>query len=187
MSNFGADDLGEALKAGSTKPVVDQLAYNLLFRAIEHEIQSFCVENDVAILTYSSIMQGLLAGTFSRPQDVPDDRARTRHFSNSRSQARHGESGCEEDTFQTIAAIRAIAEEAGIPMADLAIAWLTKRTGVASVIVGARNAEQVERNLKAADVSLSDELIDRLDDATLSLKETLGTNADLWQGDSRVR
>lgn len=186
VSNFGPEDMSEFLSE-STALCSNQLAYNLLFRCIEFEISPFCEENEISILSYSSLMQGLLTGKFNSPDDVPEGRARSRHFSNDRPLSRHGEPGCETETFRTIREIRQIASKTGLPMADLAICWLLSRPAVCSVIVGGRNPEQVKQNVKALELNVDQEILDRLTVATDKLKSILGSNADLWQGDSRIR
>src|SRR6056297_2709170 len=105
-------------------------------------------------------MQGLLADKYSSPDEVPDGRARSRHFSSDGPQARHGEEGAEELTFDTIDAIRTIAEDVGEPLHRVAIAWLTEQPAVGSVIVGVRSPEQARDNIAAGEMSLSDEVID---------------------------
>jgi aryl-alcohol dehydrogenase-like predicted oxidoreductase len=185
LSNFGVNDLSEGFQHAD-EISSNQLPYNLLWRAIEFEILPECRKRHLPVLCYSPIMQGLLTGKFSNPQEVPDDRARTRHFSSERSQARHGESGLEEETFATIEKIRAIAEKLGKPMADVSLAWLLEQPGVCSVIVGGRNAEQVNKNVKAAELKLEHDVMEALNEATRGLKEKLGANADMWQGEGRI-
>jgi aryl-alcohol dehydrogenase-like predicted oxidoreductase len=185
VSNWGPKDLDAILQHGH--PDVDQVAYSLLFRAVEYEIAPKCEEEEISILCYSPIMQGLLADKYASPDEVPEGRARSRHFSSDRPQARHGGEGAEELTFDTIDAIRAIAEDVGEPMHRVALAWLVEQPAVGSVIVGIRNPEQARDNAKAGNLNLSTEVIDRLNEATQPLKEELGANADMWQGESRIR
>lgn len=179
VSNFGKNDLGKALDS-SRGIVSNQLAYSLLFRAVEYDIQPICQSNNISILTYCSIMQGMLAGKFATADEVPADRARTRHFSCKREHTRHGQPGHEKLTFSSIARIKDIAENAGIPMADMAIAWLIAQPAVTSAIVGARNSQQAERNAKAGDLELSDDILAELSKATEDLKTAMGANPDLW-------
>ncbi|MBV9468071.1 MAG: aldo/keto reductase [Abitibacteriaceae bacterium] len=186
VSNFGPRDLSELLQT-SYLISSNQLAYNLLFRAIEHEIQPLCVQADISILCYSPILQGLLAGKFANADEVPDDRARTRHFVGTRPQARHGEAGAETETFAVIEQIRQIAQEIGQPMADVSLAWLLQQPAVTSVITGGRNAEQARLNVRAGDLTLPADVVTRLSAVTESLKQQLGTNADMWQNPSRMR
>lgn len=187
VSNFGPRDLGEAL---SHAPVAsNQLVYSLLARAIEHEIQPLCEERRVGILCYSPLAQGLLTGKFASADDVPSSRARTRHFSSNREHTRHGEPGCEAETFRAIGQIQSIAEETGEKIGNLALAWLLAQQAVTSVLAGARNREQVERNARAADIQLSEKVLRQLDEATRPVKQMLGPNPDLWQPaeNSRMR
>lgn len=186
VSNFGKEDLSEAFKY-TDEISSNQLPYNLIWRAIEYEVLPECKNRHVPILCYSPIMQGLLTGKFSDPAEVPDDRARTRHFSLKRRQTRHGEAGCEKETFETLKKIKTIADQIGKPMVEVSIAWLMAQPTVGSVIVGGRNAEQVKKNVKAADLKLDDDVLKQLNQATQPLKEQLGKNPDLWEGESRIR
>ena len=167
-------------------PISNQLAYNLLFRAIEFEIAPLCRENQIGITPYSSLAQGLLTGKFASADDVPEGRARTRHFSCDRPQARHGEPGAEVETFEAIARIRRISDDAGIPMNRLALAWLLAQPGVTSVIAGARNADQARANALAADMQLSDDTLAALTASTDPLKHKLGPNPDMWSREPRI-
>jgi len=187
ISNFGPQDLDTCLCAGY--PVVsNQIAYSLLFRAIEYDIQPICHREEISILSYSSLMQGLLTGKFATPDDVPAGRARTRHFSGTRPQTRHRENGAETETFAAIARIREIAAELGEVMADVSLAWILAQPGVTSVIAGARNADQARRNAHAADLELPDDVIGRLSQVTEALKHKLGAGADEWEGgEGRIR
>lgn len=185
VSNFGEKDLMQALSLASIQ--TDQLAYNLLFRAIEEHVQSECVENDVGILCYCPLAQGLLTGKFTAPGQVPEGRARTRHFSKNRPRARHQEEGAERDTFQALEKIKRICQEIDVSMAQASLAWLLGRAGVTSVLAGARTPEQVETNAGAAELELPREVIEQFTEATEYLKEKLGPNPDMWQTDSRIR
>ncbi len=185
VSNFGPLDMAGLLEVGH--PDVDQLAYNLLFRALEFEIAPICEDRETSILCYSPMMQGLLTGKFATADDVPDGRARSRHFADGRELVRHGESGAEELTFAAIAEVRAIADELGAPMHHVALAWLLRQPAVASVLAGMRSRDQALDNAAAAELDLSCEVVERLSAVTDDLKQTLGPNADMWQGQSRIR
>jgi len=186
VSNFAARDLGDIVPLA--RPAANQLAYNLLFRAVEYDVLPACRDAGVPVTCYSPIMQGLLAGKFDSADDVPEGRARTRLFSNGRPQARHGEPGAEAEAFAAIAAIRRLAAEAGMDMAAMCLAWLIGREPVASVIVGSRSAQQSRRNAAAGDLKLPADLAARLDEITRPVKDKLGPNPDLWQAaGSRMR
>ncbi len=185
VSNFGNESL-KVCKSLGYAVSSNQMAYNLLFRAIEFSILPRCVADHIPVLCYSPIMQGLLTGKFTSPESVPDDRARTRHFTNERSQSRHQEEGCEEITFQTIDAIQGIALEMNVSMGSLCLAWLLAQEGIGGVIAGGRNPTQVRKNMEALQLNLPPEVIRQLNETTQPLKKVLGDNADLWQTASRV-
>ncbi len=184
VSNFGAGYLAEAVPL--TRIRTNQLCYSLLWRAIEHEVQPMCEVNDIGILCYSPLCQGLLTGKFRSPDDVPEGRARTRLFSGDRPKARHGESGCEGEVFAAIRAVAGIAEDLGEPMGHVALAWLLARPAVTAVIAGARNPEQARDNARSADLTLKDDVIEELTRVTEPVKAKIGANADMWQSDSRM-
>ena len=187
VSNFGKLDQPESLAAGRFE--ANQLPYNLLWRPIEVDIQPQCVAHTISILPYSPLMQGLLTGKFKTAAAVPDDRARTRHYSHERSQARHDSPGYETETFAAIAAIREIAAEINQPMAHVALAWLLQQPAVTSVLAGARNRQQMEENAVAAELALSADVVQRLSAATDNLKSKFGADPDMWAatGKSRYR
>jgi aryl-alcohol dehydrogenase-like predicted oxidoreductase len=179
VSNFGIKDLSGVYDEGYSV-VSNQLSYNMLFRAIEHDIQPMCVEKNIGILCYSSLMQGILTGKYASADEVQPDRARPRHYSGDRPHAKHGEPGHEELTFSIVAEIKGIAQKINQPMADVALAWLLTRPAVASVIAGGRSPKHSYQNAKAADLQLSDDVLKRLDSVTDPLKKAMGTNPDMW-------
>jgi myo-inositol catabolism protein IolS len=165
----------------------DQLPYSLLFRAIEYEVQPLCLAENVSILCYSTLLHGLLTGKYRQAADVPQGRARTRHFSSSRAQTRHGEGGCEREVFTAIEQIRQIAVDIGHPMSLVSVSWVLHQPGVASVLVGARKAEQISQMTTAVDIHLDDQTIQKLNAATEQVKQILGPNPDMWMSESRFR
>lgn len=185
VSNFGVKDLEDILKLGAI--VTDQLPYSLLWRAVEAEIEPKCAANGVGILCYSPLSQGLLTGKYQAADEVPAGLTITRYYSHTRSGARHGEAGLEEATFAAIAAIRKICAKTGESMGNVAMAWLLKRPSVASVLVGARAPRQLRENVKAAAVELPPDLVAALTAATEQLKEKVGRNPDMWEGQAKSR
>lgn len=187
VSNFGARDLAEVLDLG--RPSTNQLPYSMLARAIEYEIAPACERADVGVLCYSPLLWGLLADKYASADEVPAGRARSRHFSRQRPLTRHGEAGCEAETFAALGRLRAIAQRQGLPLADLAVAWLLHQPGVSAVLTGARKPEQAAENARAAGIVLDTAILDELTQATEAVKRALGANADLWQGaaESRIR
>jgi len=184
VSNFGVSFLREALAIRRVES--NQLAYSLLWRVIEDEVRPVCAANDISILCYSPLSQGLLTGKFSSADEVPPTRARIRLFSRSRPHARHGQGGCEAQVFQAIADIRTISQSLGMAMGQVALAWLLAQKAVTSVVAGARNAAQAAANAQSADIELPPEVLSRLSEATDGVKQLLGGNADMWQSVSRM-
>jgi aryl-alcohol dehydrogenase-like predicted oxidoreductase len=185
VCNFGTRDQSELLAIGRCE--TNQLPYSLLWRAIEFQIQQQCVDEGVGILCYSPLAQGLLTGKFRSADDVPDTRARTRHFSQERPFVRHGEAGQEAETFAAIDRIRAICDQIERPMAQVALAWVLAQPGVTSVLAGARHPRQMRENVQAADLTLPPEVTRKLTTATDALKGALLGNPDQYQGVSRFR
>jgi myo-inositol catabolism protein IolS len=185
VSNFGVADLAEILDHGDVAS--NQLAYSLLFRAIEYELQPLCVQEEVGILCYSTLLHGLLAGKYATPAEVPDGRGRTRHFSKERSGTRHNEYGYEVETFAAIDRVRQISAEIDQPMSLVSVAWVLHQPGVAAAIVGARQPEQIQQVAAAADLNLDPQTLKELDQATQPVKQILGSNPDMWMTESRYR
>ena len=187
VSNFGKQDLTEAVELGNV--ITNQMAYNLIWRNIEKEVLPICEKATVGILCYSSMMQGLLTGKFKAVEDVPEGRARSRHFSkNNRPLVRHQEDGFEEETFEAIDALRSISAAHHLPMGTLALKWLLAQPAVTSVLVGARNAQQAKENIDAVRSDVRPEVLSEATEATERLKSLMGLSLDLWgEEGSRIR
>ncbi len=184
FSNYGVKGLTEALAQGAKISCI-QLPYSLLWRAIEFEILPFCITNKIPVIGYMAIMQGLLTGKFNSPDEVPEERARTRHFSKNRQMTRHFEEGCEKETFDTIKKLLEISKNIGAPLGQVSIAWLLKQKGIGAVLVGARNSNQIMDTISAEKLILSEKTASSLKQASGELKQILGKNPDLWMDKSR--
>ena len=185
VCNFGVQDLSDLLEVGHIE--VNQLPYSLLWRPIEYEIFPKCRENNIGLMTYSPLMQGLLTGRYASADEVPDGIARSRHFASTRPQATHGQQGMEEELFEVIARFGEVCRRIDQPMAHVALEWVRAHEGVSSVLVGARNADEVALNLPAFDLTLPDEIIKELDELTEGIKSNLGNSPDMWHGENRMR
>ena len=185
VCNFGVTDLSTAL---SNMPVVaNQLSYSLLFRAIETDILPRCRQTGVGVLAYSALAQGLLTGKYRQLEEVDDERARIRLYSKDRSGTVHDEPGCEKEANEALEKIHTICADINQPMANVALAWVLKQPGIASVLAGARHPEQIAANVKAAELNLAEDVIGALQAATEKVKSKLGPNADPWRTASRIR
>ncbi len=151
VSNFDGDLIEEALKFGRIDSL--QPPYSLFFRPYEFNgTYDVCRQNEIGIISYSSIAQGLLTGKFShdnRPAEG-DNRAGSTLF--------QGENY--DRALAAVERLKPIAEKYNTSTGQLAIAWVLAQPGITSAIVGARNAEQVRDNAHAAGLEISpDDLV----------------------------
>ncbi len=185
VCNFAEQDLSEMIALSSC--VTDQMPYNLAWRGIERAVLPLCRANGIGVICYSPLAQGILTGRYANADEVPEGLARSRHFADERPLSHHGEPGLEEELFTAVAKIRDIAAELGEPMAAVALAWARQQAGVTSLLVGARNADEVRRNIPSLDLTLSEDVLQQLALATEPVKEGLGDNLDMWYVPSRMR
>ena len=185
VCNFAAQDLSEMITLGQC--VTDQLPYSLAWRGIERAVLPLCRANGVGVICYSPLAQGILTGRYANADEVPPGLARTRHYSDDRPLSHHGEPGVEQELFSALAKIRTTAADLGEPMAAVALAWARQQAGVTSLLVGARNADELRRNLPSLELTLTDDVLRQLAFATEPVKEALGENLDMWYAPSRMR
>ncbi len=181
-SNFASGDLEKLLRHGRAE--ANQLPYSLLWRAIEYHVTPYCQEQGVSVTCYSPLSQGLLTGRYHSADEVPPERARTRHFSSHRSFAEHGHPGVEELLFDTLDQMRKLCDQAQITMTQAALGWAMAQPGVGSVIAGARKPEQIRQSASACDIDFSRDFLNQLSELSQKLKEELGPSPDKWSVDS---
>ena len=185
VCNFGVDDLNEILNLGVFS--TDQLPYNLLWRPIEEEILPECKKNNIGIICYSPLAQGLLTGRYRNADEVPDGISRSRLFNKNRPLSNHDDEGCENEVFKCINKIQKIAKTLGENSAKISLSWVRQQSNITSLLVGARNTKELEMNLSAFEYDLSTEIIKELSDLTHNVKLYLGKNPDMWKSDNRMR
>ncbi|HOD93930.1 MAG TPA: aldo/keto reductase [Clostridia bacterium] len=178
VSNFGIQDLNEITKFGPVH--TNQMAYNLLFRAIDHEIRPLCIEKEIGILCNSPLAQGLCTGKYSSIDQIPDRLKRVWYLSD---EFKH----LHPYIFQTINCIKNIAKSINQPLSAVAIAYDMHREGIVSVLAGARNTEQLKQNISAAELKLNKGIMDNLDECTDELFNLMGYNADMWRVESTIK
>ncbi|HHU79057.1 MAG: aldo/keto reductase [Caldicoprobacterales bacterium] len=190
ISNFGHEQMKEVLDTGA-EPVMNEMTYNILSRAIEKEVLPYCIEKDISIVGSMALQQGLLAGIYQKPEDVPPHQAHSRHFRHERGKgtSRHGEAGAETEVFEVVQRLREIADGMGIHIAQLSIAWVLAKTGIACTLVGSRNEKELLSNIKAAELNLTTELVREIDRLSEPVLEKLGHNPDYYENpkNSRIR
>ena len=153
VSNFDAEQMQRALQSArfqSTQPI-----YNLFNRHIETEDAPFCEREGIGILAYSPLAKGLLTGKYKAGHVFPSH------------DERHESLNFESDRFaRQLAAIdrlQEVAGDKGISLSQLAIAWSLRLPAITCVLFGAKSVAQVEENISAAEVSLSESDIDHIE------------------------
>ncbi len=129
----------------------EQPTYSILNRGIEREVLPTAQRYGMGVLVWSPLAGGMLTGRFRRGQQ--DDLARTGMF-------RHN---ADERRIDAVEQVVALAEETGIRMTHLAMAFAIAHPGVTSALIGPRTSEQLDDLLAGVDVALSDEVLDRID------------------------
>ncbi|HSL56908.1 MAG TPA: aldo/keto reductase [Acidimicrobiales bacterium] len=166
VSNFLAYRLALALGRsdvrGLARFVSVQPRYNLLFREIERELLPLCQEEGIGVIPYNPLAGGLLTGKH-QPGAAPAEGGR---FTLGTAGERYRERYWHDREFAAVAAIRELAEDAGLPMATLAVSWVLGHPAVTSAIVGASRPEQLTATLAAVDAPLDLDLRARLDELT---------------------
>jgi aryl-alcohol dehydrogenase-like predicted oxidoreductase len=145
-----------AERHGWTRFVSMQNHYNLLYREEEREMVPFCIDDGVGVIPWSPLARGFLTGTRTRAGERRTTRAETDGFQD----VLYGRS----EDFDVIDNLNAVAGEEGIAPARLALAWLLHKPGVTAPIVGATKLEHLEDALAAAELSLSDDVVARLEE-----------------------
>jgi aryl-alcohol dehydrogenase-like predicted oxidoreductase len=146
--------------AGPDLFVSSQPQYSMLWQAPEVEIFPLCAANGISQIVWSPLAQGLLTGKYHPGQAPPPD-----------SRAAHSEMGASiklvmnDTTLEAVDRLRPIADEAGLSMVELALAWVLRRPELASAIVGASRPEQVHANAKASGIELTPDTLEAIDEA----------------------
>jgi aryl-alcohol dehydrogenase-like predicted oxidoreductase len=164
LSNFTGWQLQRAVDIAEfchlTCPVTLQPQYNLLVREIEWEIVPAVQANGLGLLPWSPLGGGWLTGKYSRTER-PSGATRLGENPDAGVEAYQRRSTVER-TWDVVETVRAVADEVGCSMAQVALAWLADRPAVTSVILGARTLAQLDDNLGAADIRLAEEHTERL-------------------------
>ena len=139
-----------------------QPRYNLLFRQIEREMLPFCEEDGVGVISYNPIAGGLLSGKHNRSAEPPEGTRFTLGNAGSMYQQRYWH----EQMFDTVEALRKLADEAGVSLVTLSVAWVLANKAITAPIIGASQPRQLDASLAAATYELDPDLKQRLDDLT---------------------
>jgi aryl-alcohol dehydrogenase-like predicted oxidoreductase len=163
-STFPAADIVEAHKVSEQRGFLrlrtEQPPYNILAREIEKSLLPTCQRYGMGVLTWSPLAWGFLSGKFRRGQDVD--------FSSGRASLAPDrfdpENPANVGKYDAIEKLAALADELGHPLPELAVAWTLVHPGVTSVILGPRTMEQLDSLSKSAELRLTDDVLDRIDE-----------------------
>ena len=162
LSNFMAWQAATAVMLqrhlGLEKYVTAQMYYSLVGRGLEYEFQSFAEYHNIGILVWSPLAGGFLSGKYSRTNSAPAG-------------TRFAEAGSfvpfdKDRGYRVVELLKEVADRYGASPARVALSWVLGRPAVSSVIVAARKVEQLEDNIGAVDLRLSDEEVRLLDAAS---------------------
>jgi len=165
-SNFPAYKVARALGRSEVLGVGRfdsvQPRYNLLFRQIERDLLPLCLEEGIGVIPYNPLAGGLLSGKHRREAGPT---AGTR-FTLGNAAERYQDRYWHEREFATVDALRPLAQEAGLPLAGLAVAWTLAHPAITAAIVGASRPEQLDDLLVAVEKPIPADLRARLDELT---------------------
>jgi len=140
--------------------VSNQPQYSMLWRVIEAQVVPTSDELGLSQIVWSPIAQGVLTGKYLPGQAPPEGSRAT----DDKSGANFIQALLRDDVLNAVQKLRPLADEAGLTMAQLAVAWVLQNPNVASAIVGATRPEQLEENVKAAGVKLDADLLKKIDE-----------------------
>jgi aryl-alcohol dehydrogenase-like predicted oxidoreductase len=163
VSEWRAEEIRAALalaeEMGLDRIVSNQPQYSMLWRVIEAEVVPTCEEAGIGQVVWSPMAQGVLTGKYLPGAPVPEG---------SRAADPLGSSfiakWLESDVLELVQQLRPLAEEAGLTMAQMAVAWVLGNPNVSAAIVGASRPEQLQDSVRASGVVLDDDLREAIDD-----------------------
>ena len=161
FSEWLPDQIEAAIDIGGPELFVSsQPQYSMLWQAPEAEVFPLCEANGISQIVWSPLAQGVLTGKYRRGQTPPGD-----------SRAASDEMNLfigrilTDEILAAVDRLRPIAEQEGITLTEMALAWVLRRPELASAIIGASRPEQVHANAKASGIDLSDDVLEAIDEA----------------------
>lgn len=134
--------------------VVNQPVYNMFDRYIENEIIPLCESHGIGQVVYSPLAQGMLTGKYKKDQPAPQG-SRASDSDGKKMLSRY----MEDIHYKKIDDLVRLSDKLGVKINQLAIAWTLKESNVSSALIGASNPDQVEENIKAVDILLTDDIL----------------------------
>jgi aryl-alcohol dehydrogenase-like predicted oxidoreductase len=168
---------------------VNEMPYNIISRAIEAEIMPYCADQGIEIISSMTLQQGVLAGIYKTADDVPPHQAHSRHYAQERGKgtSRHNEAGAEAEIFKTVALLRELSAALGVSVAQLSVAWVLTNPAIASALIGSRNEQELEDNIKASELKLPKDALDKINTVSLEVLKKLGNSPDYYENSRESR
>jgi aryl-alcohol dehydrogenase-like predicted oxidoreductase len=169
VSNFSREQLAEACHHGRIDSL--QPPYSLFWRHFESDARAYCIENDISVLAYSPLAQGLLTAKIEPGHEFAagDHRVQNKLFKGEHfKRVQHA-----------LSLLLPIAEKKRISMAQLALAWVQAQPNTCA-IAGARNADQITENAAAMRINLSGDDLARMDVISRMVTDYLDDNPVMW-------
>jgi aryl-alcohol dehydrogenase-like predicted oxidoreductase len=161
FSEWTVEQIEASLEVPNTRKFVSsQPQYNMIWRAPEAELIPFCEQHGISQIVWSPLAQGVLTGKYKPGEPIPED---SRMASDAMNWAMDRYTS--DELLDAVQRLVPIAEQAGISMATMALAWCLRQQNLASVIIGASRPEQVFSNVEASGVELSQDILDAIDEA----------------------
>lgn len=140
--------------------VSSQPQYNMLWRVIESEVVPVCDELGITQVCWSPLAQGVLSGKYGASTAPAGSR-----FSDEDGGLKTEHRFLQPEVLERVEKLKPIAQELGVPLATLAVAWVLANPNVSAAIVGASRPEQLDETVKAAELVLEPETLELIDDA----------------------
>jgi len=179
-STFPAEYVVEAQwvaeRRGRERFVCEQPPYSIFARGIEAALLPTCQRYGMGIIPWSPLAGGYLAGRYRKGQEIPEDSRYGRRFGrmgNDKERAVH------EQRLDAVEELVKVADDAGMPLSHLALAFVLEHPGVTSAIIGPRTIEQLDDLLAGVDVRLATDTLDRIDEIVPPGTSIMG--ADPWR------
>ena len=155
-----ADALRIADEMGFDRIVSNQPQYNMLWRVIESEVVPLSEQEGIGQIVFSPLAQGVLTGKYAPGQPPPSGSRAT----DEKGGANFISRWLADDVLSAVQQLKPIADDAGMSLANLSLAWVLQNTNVSAAIIGASRPEQVVANVEAAGVRLDAEIMKRIDE-----------------------
>ncbi|HEX7104991.1 MAG TPA: aldo/keto reductase family protein [Acidothermaceae bacterium] len=164
VSEWTAAQIAEALRVaddmGFDRIVSNQPQYNMLWRVIESEVVPLSEQEGVGQIVFSPLAQGVLTGKYAPGQPPPSGSRAT----DEKGGASFISRWLSDDVLSAVQQLKPIADDAGMSLAKMSLAWVLQNSNVSAAIIGASRPEQVVANVEASGVRLDAEIMKRIDE-----------------------